>query len=1047
LSGRFSDLPDLSIRRPTLIVVMNLLIVIAGMSALFGVEVRELPDIDRPTVMVRAFFDGASPETMDAEVTSVIEGAVARVSGVKTINSASEENNARVRAEFSLKTELDVAANDVREAVSRIKRRLPEGVEDVTIVKADTDASPIIRLALVSDRLPQEALTRLAEDDVTAELSAIPGVATVQLFGNQERVLRIVVEPMRLARFGLSIDDVASALRSTSLDVPVGSFKSDNQLLLVRADASIWRPSDIEALELRTDIKLGDVARAYYGPAEAESYSLLNGRKVIGLGIIRRAQSNTIAISDDVDKAISRLNRRLDGASIVKVSDDAQFIRGSVYEVVTSLLIAVGIVFTVIYIFMGSLRATLIPAVAIPVALIGTIAAIWLIGFSINILTLLALVLATGMIVDDAVVVIENVHRHRTLGLKPLAAAVVGTRQVFFAVIATSATLISVFLPIAFLPSNAGQLFTEFGIVLAIAVAISSFVALSICPLLASRLPPMSGEQGAKKGGMLVALGRRLEAIYQRFLDFTLSARFLVLGGTAMIALTAIFVYPTINEELLPKEDRGAIYVILQGPDGVGLDYMDRQSAQVEALLKPYQERGEIGDVMSIVGRWDLNRVWIVAPLAPWDKRTRSQSDIARELRKPLRGITGAHVRIRQPNSLNLRRSGGRLEFAMTGSNYKDLAAAADDFRLKMHERLPQFEDPEVEFQQTQPQLSIKVDRRRAEDLGVPVQGIANTLRAMVAGYKVAELNVNDRSIPVMLESAAGAIDDPGDLNNLFVSTKRAELVPLSSFVTLEEVGVAAELDRTAQKRAVEIDTPLPPGYPMRKAMAEVQAIADEILPPGIDLRFLREAATLEETSNEVALTFAIAVLVVLLVLAAQFESVMSALVIVLTVPFGLAAAIFALKLTGTTLNIYSQIGLIMLVGLMAKNGILVVEFADQLRDRGHNVMEAVRLAATTRLRPVIMTMLSTVFGALPLILGGGPGAEARAAIGWVVFGGLGIATLFTLVLIPVIYSLLAPLTSSRAHAGIRLDRELRDVETETEPTSSKEAVQVGAAE
>jgi len=1046
VSGRFSDLPDLSIRRPTLIVVMNLLIVIAGMSAMFGVEIRELPDIDRPIVMVRAFFDGASPETMDAEVTSVIEGAVARVSGVKTINSASEENNARVRAEFGLQTDLDVAANDVREAVSRIKRRLPEGVEDVTVVKADTDASPIIRLALVSERLPQEALTRLAEDDVTAELSAIPGVATVQLFGNQERVLRVVVEPMRLARYGLSIDDVASALRSTSLDVPVGSFKSDNQLLLVRADASIWRPSDIEALELRTDIKLGDVARAYYGPAEAESYSLLNGRKVIGLGIIRRAQSNTIAISDGVDKAIARLNRRLDDAKIVKVSDDAQFIRGSVREVVTSLAIAVGVVFAVIFLFMGSFRATLIPAVAIPVALIGTIAAIWLIGFSINILTLLALVLATGMIVDDAVVVIENVHRHRTLGLKPLAAAVVGTRQVFFAVIATSATLISVFLPIAFLPSNAGQLFTEFGIVLSIAVAISSFVALSLCPLLASRLPAMGGEAGAQSGGLLVTMGRRLEAIYQRFLDFTLSARFLVLGGTAMIALTALLVYPTINEELLPKEDRGSIYIMLQGPDGVGLDYMDRQSAQVEALLKPLQVRGEIGDIMSIVGRWDLNRVWIVAPLAPWNERTRSQADIARELRRPLKNITGAHARIRQPNSLNLRRSGGRMEFAMTGSNYKDLAAAADAFRLEMHERLPQFEDPEVEFQQTQPQLSIKVDRRRAEDLGVPVEGIANTLRAMVAGYKVAELNVNDRSIPVMLESAAGAIDDPSDLNNLFVSTKRAELVPISSFVTLEEVGVAAELDRTAQKRAVEIDTPLPPGYPMRKAMAEVQAIADDILPPGIDLRFLREAATLEETSNEVALTFAIAVLVVLLVLAAQFESVLSAMVIVVTVPFGLAAAIFALKLTGTTLNIYSQIGLIMLVGLMAKNGILVVEFADQLRDRGHSVMEAVRLAATTRLRPVIMTMLSTVLGALPLILGSGPGAEARSAIGWVVFGGLGIATLFTLVLIPVIYSLLATLASSRAHAGIRLDRELRDAETTTEPAGAPEAAQVASS-
>ncbi|MDE0796528.1 MAG: efflux RND transporter permease subunit [Alphaproteobacteria bacterium] len=1038
MSGRFSDLPELSIRRPTLIVVMNLMIVIAGLAALFGIEVRELPDVDRPVVMVRAFFDGASPETMDAEVTSVIEGAVARVAGVTTLNSASEENNARIRAEFGPGVDLDIAANDVREAVARITRRLPEGVEDVTVVKADTDASPVIRLALVSETLPQEALTRLAEDDITAELSAIPGVATVQLFGNQEPVLRIVVEPMRLASFGLSIDDIARALRSTNLDVPVGSFKSDNQLLLVRADASIWRPVEIEALELKPDIRLGDVARAYYGPAEAESYSLLNGRKVVGLGIIRRAQSNTIAISDGVDKAVAKLNRRLDNARIVKISDDATFIKGSVREVLTSLAIAILVVFAVIYAFMGSLRATLIPAAAIPVALIGTIAAIWLLGFSINILTLLALVLATGMIVDDAVVVIENVYRHRAMGLKPLAAAVLGTRQVFFAVIATTATLVAVFLPIAFLPSNAGRLFTEFGIVLAVAVAISSFVALSLCPLLASRLPVTEGDpdgpddadgKSAPRRGMIAAFGRRVEDVYRRFLDFTLSARLLVLGGTALIALTALTLFPTISEELLPREDRGSLYIMLQGPDGVGLDYMDRQSAQVEALLRPYQDDGEVGDVMSIVGRWDLNRVWIVAPLAPWDERTRSQAEIAKELRRPLRQITGAHVRLRQPNSLNLRRSGGRMEFALTGSNYKDIASAADDFSAAMQKRLPQFDDPDVEYQQTQPQLSINVDRRRAEDLGVPIDGIASTLRAMVAGFEVAELNVNDRSIPVMLESAAGAIDDPGDLRNLFVPTASGGLVPLSSFVTLTEVGVAAELDRTGQKRAVEIDTALPAGYPMRKAMAEVQAIADDTLPAGIDLHFLREAATLEETSNEVMITFVIAIVVVLLVLAAQFESVLSAMVIVLTVPFGLAAAIFALKLTGTTLNIYSQIGLVMLVGLMAKNGILVVEFADQLRDRGHSVMDAVREAAITRLRPVMMTMLSTVFGALPLILSTGPGAEARSAIGWVVFGGLGIATVFTLVLIPVIYSVLAPLVPSRAHAGIRLDRELREAE------------------
>ena len=1026
--ARASELPSFSVRRPTAVVVMNLLIVIAGLGALFGIEVRELPDVDRPVVTVRAFFDGASPETMDAEVTSVVEGAVARVSGIKTINSASEENNMRVRAEFLPNVDLDVAANDVREAVAAIERRLPEGVEDITIVKADADASPIIRLALMSNRLSQEALTRLAEDDVGAELSAIPGVATVALFGDQERVLRVVVEPMRLASYGLSIDDVAKVLRSTSLDVPAGSFKSDDQLLLVRADASIWRPADVEGLALRDDVRLGDVAQAFYGPAEAESYSLLNGRKVIGLGIIRRAKSNTIEISAAVDKVIERLNRRLDDVEIVKISDDARFIRGAVREVIVSLSIAVGVVIVVIFFFMGAIRPTLIPAVAIPIALIGTVAAIWLLGFSINILTLLALVLATGMIVDDAIVVVENIDRQRAAGMKPMAAAVVGTRQVFFAVLATTATLVSVFLPIAFLPSMAGKLFAEFGFVLAIAVVISSFVALTLCPMLASRLPSRDGH-GAREGH-LGKLGNWIVGLYRRLLEFTLSARFLVLGAAVMVALSAVVLFPSIDEELVPTEDRGAILIMMQGPDGVGLEYMDRQSARAEALLEPLRQSGEITNVLSIVGRWDLNRVYIIAPLAPWSERTRSQAEIAKELRPKLKAIPGATARVRTPNSLNLHHVGGGLEFALTGSNYADIAAAADTFLAAMHDRLPQFEDPEIEYQQTQPQLSVRINRRRAEDLGVPVEGIASTLRAMVDGFQVTQLNVDDKSVPVLIESAAGAIDDPSDLHNLFVASTRGGLVPLSAFVTLEEVGVAAELDRTVQKRAIEIDTPLPPGYSLQRAISDIEKLADDVLVPGIELRFINEAATLQDTSSQVGIAFGLSILIVLLVLAAQFESFLSACVILLTVPFGLAAAVFALYFTGSTFNIYSQIGLIMLVGLMAKNGILVVEFADQLRDRGHEVGEAIRIAAVTRLRPVMMTMLSTVLGALPLILSSGAGAEARHAIGWIVFGGLGIATVFTLVLIPVIYSLLAPLAPPRAHAGVRLDRELREIES-----------------
>ena len=1037
---RLSDLPSLSVRRPTLVVVLNLLIIVAGLGALLGVEVRELPDVDRPWVNVRAFYQGASPETMDAEVTSVIEGAVARVSGIRTINSASEEDNARIYAQFAPNVDLDVAANDVREAVAGIERRLPEGVEDIVVVKADSDARPIIRLALTSERLSQEALTQIAEEDVAPELAAIEGVALVHLFGDRAKVLRVVVDPMRLASYHLSIDDVARVLRSTDMDVPAGSFKSDDQMLLVRADASLWRPEDVERLAINENIRLGDVARAIYGPAEALSHTLLNGRKVIGMGLIRKAKSNTIAISNGVDKAVARLNKRLKGAEVIKISDDARFIRGSIREVVYSLGIATLVVIAVIYVFMTAIRPTLIPALAIPIALAGTIAAIWLLGFSINILTLLALVLATGMIVDDAIVVVENVQRQRSLGLRPMAAAVIGTRQVFFAVLATTATLVSVFLPIAFLPSIAGRLFSEFGFVLAIAVAISSFVALTLVPMLAARLPADWGAPSPDGPGPLARLGGGAIRFYQRLLDFTLAAPVLILGGAILIALCAVAAFPTIDRELLPKEDRGAIVIYMQGPDGVGLDYMDRQSVQAEALLEPLRQSGEVSNIFAIVGRWDLNRVFLLAPLAPWAERQRSQAEIAAALRGPLKAIPGATARVSQPNSLNLRRSGGRLEFTLTGGNYGAIAAAADNFLVAMHERLPNLEDPEIEYQQTQPQLSVKVNRQRAEDLGIQVEGISDTLRAMVDGLEVAELNVDDRSIPVRIESAAGAINDPSDLSNLFVPSATGDLVPLSAFITLEEVGVAAELDRAGQKRAIEIDAPLAPDYTLPQAMADVQALADEILPPGIGLHFIREAATLQDTSQDVVITFAVAILVVLLVLAAQFESVFSALVIVLTVPFGLAAAVFALKFTDSSLNIYSQIGLVMLVGLMAKNGILVVEFADQLRDKGLSVRDAVREAALTRLRPVMMTMLSTVLGALPLILGSGPGVEARAAIGWVVFGGLGMATVFTLVLIPVLYSLLAPFRAPRADAGLRLHQELSESEKAADLSFGKAA-------
>ena len=645
------DLPALAIRRPLLVLVVNLLIALAGLAAILGVEVRELPDIDRPVVTVRGDLPGASPETVDVEVTALVEGAVARVAGVKEVRSSSEEGNFRIRVVFSPDVDLDSAASDVREAVSRVERQLPENVEQLTVIKADADASPIMRLAASSETLSEEALTRIVEKDIIPALISIDGVATVNLFGDRERMLRVVVDPLRLTSFGLSVSDVAAVLRNAPFDLPAGSFRSEDQELIVRADATVVTADGVRSLTIRDTVAIGDVAEVFFGAEDAQSYVREGGRRVIGLGIVRQARSNTINISDGVTRVVERLDERFDEVEITLIADDATFIRGSVREVVITLSIAVAIVVATIWLFIGSLRATLIPTVAIPLALIGTVAAIWLIGFSINLLTLLALVLATGMIVDDSIVVLENIQRRRGPGLASRAAAVVGTRQVFFAVVATTVTLVSVFIPISFLPSTAGRLFREFGFVLAIAVSISSFVALSLVPALAARLP----EGPPARRRWITALGRWLAGLYARTLRLALNAP--VVAGAVALAFGAFAwgLFGVLDEELIPPEDRGVLRVFATGPDGVSLGYSDRQADRIEEILQPYVDSGEVERVLTTVGRWDLNRVFAVAPLAPWDQRTRSQQEIMRELRRSMSQIPGARVSVSSPNSLGLR--------------------------------------------------------------------------------------------------------------------------------------------------------------------------------------------------------------------------------------------------------------------------------------------------------------------------------------------------------------------------------------------------------
>ncbi|MCK0098585.1 efflux RND transporter permease subunit [Qipengyuania sp. S6317L1] len=1021
-----NDLPMLAVKRPLLIFVLNLLIVIAGVAAFLGTEVRELPNVDRPVVTVTANLPGAAPETMDAEVTSVLENAAARVNGVRQIRSSSEENNTRIRVQFEPGTDLDAAASDIRESVSRVTRELPDRVEQVRVVKADEDAESIMTIAVSSDAYDVMELTRIVENDITPELLAADGVASIDPFGTRERQLRVAVDPNRLARFGLTISDVAGALEQAPFDTPVGSLDSDAQTLIVRAEATAATPELIANVVIREEVRIGDVAEAYFAPADATSYVRLDGEPVIGLGIIRQANSNTIAISDASRAAVDRLNERFEEIDIRVISDDAAFIRVSVQEVLTTLIITVAVVMATIFLFFGHAKPTLIPSASIPIALIGVVAGIWVFGFSINLLTLLALVLATGLVVDDAIVVLENAQRlQKNEGLGKKAAAVLGTRQVYFAVIATTAVLVSVFVPISFLPSETGRLFREFGFVLAMAVILSTFVAVSLVPALAAKID--LADDNAEPNPRLADLAGRFARRYRSAVERCI-ARPAVTVGVSLLALVAAGVaYTQIPEELTPDEDRSTFYIWASGPDGVGLNFMDREMDEIEEVLDPVLDNGEVESTLSIVGRYDPNRIFVTATLADWDERERSQAEIVDEVSGPLENIPGSRMRAFGRGTLSggWGGRGGGIEVALLGNNYEGIYDSARRLSDAIATQSDILSDPEISYQPTQPQLSIGIDRQRAADLGVDFEDLALTLRAMVSGNEVVDLNVDDQAIPIFLTADAVAINRPSDLGNLYVRSDTGALVPISSLTQFTEEGVAAELDRTEQRRAIEVEAAIAPGTPLADAVAEIERMADEALAEDIDMILQGEAEQLEESGNELLLTYGFALLIVFLVLVAQFESIASPFVILCSIPFALAAALFALLLSGTSLNIYSQIGLVMLIGLMAKNGILMVEFADQRREEGANVPQAIADAAAIRLRPIAMTLISTILGAIPLVLASGAGAEARESIGWVIFGGLGIAAVFTLFLVPALYTLIAPLGKPRSVDLARLKREL----------------------
>ena len=1025
----------LFIRRPVFAFVLNVLIVVAGLAALTGVDIRELPDVDRPVISISTTFTGASAETVDREVTQVLENEVARVSGVKNISSTSSFGRSRVTVEFNDGVDINVAAADMRDSISRVANQMPEEADASRIIKADSNADAVMRLAIASETLSVDDMTVIVEDQIVDVLSAVPGVADVETYGDRDKIFRIDIDHKRLASYGLTFADVSSALASMALDQPAGSLRSASQAIVVRATASVASPADFENIIIKGQTRIRDVANVTLGPDIESSAVLNNGRNSIGLGIIRQAQSNTLDISDGVRAEVERLNKTLpEGMTMRVTSDDANFIRGAMHEVQIALIAAILIVIAVIYMFLRDIRATLIPTVSIPVALVGTVAAIYLAGFSINILTLLALVLATGLVVDDAIVVLENIVRRRAMGLGPRAAAVLGTKEVFFAVIATTLTLVAVFVPISFLPGQAGGLFREFGFVLAIAVLLSGVVALTLCPMLASRF--MTGEvkdHGAptdKPQGIVGRISMGLAKFYRSSLHWCLNAPWIVVAAALVFAFLSLSAYTTLRQELTPNEDRSSVMLRISGPQGISIDFLRSQLEQIDERLKPLRDNGEIINSYAIAGSGGAsNNGFMVLTLAPWSERERKQQDIVNDINQRLRPITGVRAFTLQSNSLGIRGAGNGLQFTLVGNDYATIQPVTRALLTEM-EKDPRFMQPRLSVDATQPQLSVQIDRERASDLGIDITGLANAVQSVLDGRKIGAVYIGDRSYDVKMMATSNPINDPTDLENVFMRTGDGRYVSMATIASVREIAVPPQLAREQRLRSIAITSNLRSDFALGDAYKTVQELAAPLLPAGVQMVPLAEAATLGETSTGLFMVFGFAVVIILLVLAAQFESFVSALIVMATVPLGLGCAIVALILTGTSLNVYSQIGLVLLVGIMAKNGILIVEFADQLRDRGLSLREAVEEASNIRLRPVCMTMICAVLGGIPLVIATGAGAEARIALGWIIVGGLGLATIATLYVTPVAYLLLGRFTKPKSDEEKRLDRELAHAAT-----------------
>ncbi len=1003
------QLPEISIRRPVFATVLSLLVLLIGAVSFTKLPVREYPKIDEPVVTVSVKYAGASAEVIESQIAKPLEDSIAGIDAVDVITSISRAEQAQITVRFRLEKDADAAAAEVRDRTSRVRNKLPQAIEEPVIAKVEADAFPVIWLAFSSDTHSALEINELVTRIAKPRLQTVTGAADVRIYGERKYAMRVWLDPDRLAAYRLTTQDAEDALRRSNLEVPAGRIESRQREFSVTSNTDLKTPAQFGEIVIKTvggfPVKLRDVARIEQGAADERTSVRLNGRPAISAGVIRQATANPLELSAGVRAMLPKLEADLPkGISISVANDNSVFIDRSVKNVFKTIVEAVVLVALVIFLFLRTVRASIIPIVTIPVSLIGTFALMALAGFTVNTLTLLALVLAIGLVVDDAIVVLENIYRHIEEGEHPFSAAIKGAKEVGFAVVAMTLTLAAVYAPLAFTPGRTGRLFIEFALALAGAVIVSGFIALTLSPMMCSQLlrhnpNPWFFDRWMEK--VLTALSKGYEWLLRKILR----QRWIVLLVMAGVGLAIWTILPGMKRELAPLEDRGVILNVINSPDGATMEYTNKYASAVERIGQSYSEFDRIFVVM---GNPTVSVANVFYRAVPWEDRTRTTLEMAREMQPRINALPGVSAFPITPPSLGQGFRERPVNFViLTSDSYENLSQVTRQFLDEIGKN-PGFLTPDVDLRLNKPELKIDVDRDKASDLGVSVEVVARAIETMLGGRQVTRYKREGEQYDVIVQTQSIGRDTPDDVERIFVRGRNDTMIPLASLVKVREAVAPRELNHFSQRRAVTITANLAPNYSLGEALDYLDQVGKRVLKPGYTTDVNGTSREFKNSQGSLTIVFVLALLFIFLVLAAQFESFIDPFVIMLSVPLSMIGALLALKWSNGSLNVYSQIGLITLVGLITKHGILIVEFANQMRENGMDMMEATIKAASQRLRPILMTTGAMVLGAVPLALSTGAGAESRIQIGWVIVGGMSLGTVLTIFVVPTMYTLLA---------------------------------------